>query len=305
MRARASKADTNLTTLFYFSFMNVNELCYAGRSPPSFSSDDNNRPGSGLKQTRLWVTGGCFAAPAWPRLAGSGDSRPAATQAAPTGETTGESRLVTPPCPLLSPSIHPLIYPRAFFPLSLGIPCQTFFFSYLPLPTAFVFSFHMLSHLLIYSNLISFHSSFTVIPQLPLFFHLCHLFFYWKAWERVPEDTRGLQLNTPVLSALVAGHTSIYDFTLNSIHLSGIAGTFGLRSTEFELLANCLDLHGYGCSAQFKIKKHILLSYSVFYSILRLNINFYCKKSVLEFVVRIVVCYKIALPPTLAWRKTN
>lgn len=85
-----------------------------GTSTPSFSSSGNNQPGSDLKQTRLWVTGGCFAMPARLRLAGSGDSRPAATQAAPTGETAGKSRLVTPSCPLLSPSIHWSIHPSCF-----------------------------------------------------------------------------------------------------------------------------------------------------------------------------------------------
>lgn len=45
----------------------------------------------------------------WPRLARRGDSRPAATQAAPPSETTGKPGPVTAPCPLHtrpSPSIH-------------------------------------------------------------------------------------------------------------------------------------------------------------------------------------------------------
>lgn len=262
-----AEANINLTALFYFSFMSVTRA----DPPPSSSSDDNNRPGSDLKQTRLWVTGGCFAAPAWPRLAGSGDSRPAATQAAPTGETTGESRLVTPPCPFLSPSIHPLIYPRAFFsPFSPWHSLPDFFFL-ICLFLLFSFTCHPTFSFSLISSLFTLH-----LQSFPNFLSsfILATFSFIERLERAPEDIRRLQLNTPVLSALVAGHTSIYDFTPNSIHLSGIAGTFGLSPTEFELLANCLDLHGCGCSVQFKIEKHILLSYSVFCSILRLNTDF-------------------------------
>lgn len=150
MKARSAKANTNDLVLFliYESYM--------GRSAFSSSGDNSSRPRSGLKQTRLWVTGRCFVLPAWARLAGSGDSHPAATQAAPTGETTGESTLVTPPCPLLSPSIHPV---SPWHPLSATS------FSYPPLPDAFVFSSY--PTVPIYSNHISVRSlqSFPNFPS--------------------------------------------------------------------------------------------------------------------------------------------
>lgn len=109
----------------------LNYQRYLGTSPPSFSGDNNNQPGSDYKQAGIWVTGGCSAAPTWPWLAGSGDSRPAATQAAPAGGATGESRLVTLPCALHHPSSH-----SSFF---------FFHLSFWPWLSDFIFPFHMLS----------------------------------------------------------------------------------------------------------------------------------------------------------------
>lgn len=163
--------------------------------------------------------------PAWPRLAGSGDSRPAATQAAPTGETAGESRPAAPPFALL-PSIRPLISlflpPR---PPSLAFLCRSLF--------SFLSSLHddaFLSFLFIYS--------LSPTPS--------HLFnsSFMKRLERKAVDTRRIRLNTPVLSALVAGHTSVYD----------------------RLYGNCwcFDSQWDGCSVQLKREKSKLLSHSVF-----------------------------------------
>lgn len=154
---------------------------------PLSSSDGNNQARRRLKTNAAlsdrWM-------PAWPRLAGSGDSRPAATQAAPTGETAGESRPVAPPCALL-PSIRPLI---SLFP---------------PLPpsSAFLVGRCFISYRL---SMMLFRLSPLIYSPSPASSHLSNSSFM-KRLEREAVDIRRIRLNTPVLSALLAGHTSVAD----------------------------------------------------------------------------------------------
>lgn len=154
---------------------------------PLSSSDGNNQARRRLKTNAAlsdrWM-------PAWPRLAGSGDSRPAATQAAPTGETAGESRPVAPPCALL-PSIRPLI---SLFP---------------PLPpsSAFLVGRCFISYRL---SMMLFRLSPLIYSHSPASSHLSSSSFM-KRLEREAVDIRRIRLNTPVLSALLAGHTSVAD----------------------------------------------------------------------------------------------
>ncbi len=110
--------------------------------------------------------------------------------------------------------IHPSIdlSPMRFSPLSLAYLARLFF-SYLPLPAAFFLFFHMLSHLPVSSNLISFYSSFIVIPQLPLFFHLCHLLFYWKAWESTRRYKEAPTKYTCLISFSGWSHQHLWFYT--------------------------------------------------------------------------------------------
>lgn len=205
---------------------------YASRSPPAFSSDDNNRACRRLKHGFEWQVD------ALRRQCGRGWQAAVTVVLLPhkllilvkLQASPGWSLLPVPHS--LHPSIHPFIYPSL-----LGLLCQPLF-SFL---SAFCWCFFLLFWKLSRSNLISFHSSFTVIPQLPLLF-LLPTFSFIEKHQREPEDVGRLLLNTPDLSALEAGHTGFYDFAPNSIHLNRIARAFGWNSAETVLICNGMDV---------------------------------------------------------------
>lgn len=164
---------------------------------PLSSSDGNNQARRRLKTNAAlsdrWM-------PAWPRLAGSGDSRPAATQAVPTGETTGESRPVAPPCALL-PSIRPLISLFPPPPSFLGLPCRSLFYFSSSLHDAFP-SFP--PHLQSFS---SFLSSFQFL-------------FYEVAWKRSSRYKKDLTKYTCLIGFTGRSHQRCWLFVRKLLVLS-------------------------------------------------------------------------------------
>lgn len=185
-------------------------------------------------------------------------------------------------------SLHP-IHP----PSLLGLPFYPLFFL-----ICFFLLFHMLSHLHISSDLVSFHSSFTVTPQLPPFFLLSTSPFIERLKSQ-PEDIRRLQLNAAVLSALVAGHSSIYDSAPNSVHFEWNCWCFRVG---FNL--NRLDLQRGGCSVQLKLRNFsfCLIQLS---TVLSGWIRIPSEKELCSFVGRILIHCKIVFSPTLVWRRTK
>lgn len=130
-------------------------------------------------------------------------------------------------------SIHPFIYPTMLFFPSLPLASLVRHFFFLSASSCCFFLFFHILYRLPFTLISFFLSSFTVIPQLPLFFHLCHLLFYWKVWESIRRYKKAPTKCTCLIS--FRGRSRQHLWFLHKIHLSGIAGVLRLNLIEFEL----------------------------------------------------------------------